>query len=258
MGNTLAHADMTAEEQAFYSSEAVDRQYSKRSDRHAMAMSSITHSISDKFRSGESANDVIDRRSPQVSNFAEIHLQEIMIESAPRLLDQIIDKDSDPISEIDIKVIEQDGEARDEQESKYVSLCLMAMNLESMIDETEDIMPIEALELQMMDHEYCRVTREKPLSKYQMDIELIGNMTMDCSEERPKLILNDKEGNRCFQGYLKPSQAIVKQRNEISTLNNSMNNMVQMVQLLHNKIGVLEERVRYVENSYSLSQSLKE
>lgn len=258
MGNNIVHQNMSEED--LYPSKEIERQYSRSGRDQTCRMSSRTQTISDRFRSAETLSEEKNRQSPEVSNFAERHLEEITVESAPRILEQYKEKKSEPIAEIDVKVLEPEVEVKEAEEEKYLSLCLMAMNLESMIDEAEFNQPlqpisIEPATLEIIDHQVYSLQTCK---KAPMDIEVIGNMSVDCSAERPRIIVKDREGNQCYHNYLKPSLDSIKKRNDMATLNNSMHNMVQMVQLLHNKIGVLEERVRYVENSYSLSQSLKE
>ena len=80
-----------------------------------------------------------------------------------------------------------------------------------------------------------------------MDIEEIGTLCLDFSQESPKVTIRDGNGETHVSGYLKKSENEKGRRTEMHKLQQSMNNMAKMFQILTSKINVIEERVRYFE-----------
>lgn len=212
----------------------------------------MTCSISDKWRSCRTdyGNDIV--YGPQVTQFQvepEEHQPEIREQSLVVVAPSFVSQEKTPKSEIDrertpFKTVFSSINKTETEEDKLVSLCLMAMNLEGLEwDDTEihDSFGIEPLEMTLLSSE-CTAKR----FFRSMDLEDIGSLSIDYSQERPKLTVKDSISGLCHSGFLKAVEPSGS-RKEIARLNHTVESMTKVIQMLTSQIGVLEERVRMME-----------
>lgn len=212
--------------------------------------SSMTCSISDKWRSGLTEFATETRNSPQVTRF-DVGVDEA--ETQPEIREQslvVVARSNQSVEQISPQTFRREQTpARpvmpiETDEEKLLSLCLMAMNLESLTEPDDTIherIIIPPIHLTLVSCEYAAKRFFK-----RMDIEEIGSLSLDFSQERPKMIIRDPLSGTFHSGYLRAGQPSGS-RKEIVKLQQTIENMAKVVQLLTSQIGVLEERVRYVE-----------
>lgn len=244
-----------------YSHQEIDRQHSINKMEKNLLASSKTHTITERFYTPDQFSEEPKRPCPTVSNFAQTHLKGVVIEPEQFSIGSLQSSAQKEIKDISVKIIEEElDESQKRDEAKYLSLCLMAMNLESLIDDAEDdsdpkdSVPIEPYTLTLVSREVCRKT---VVPEMNMAVEHIGSMNLDCSGERPTVTMKNGTGCNVFKGFLRPADSY-QTKNEMAVIQTSLDKVLKMMSIINNKVGVLEERVRYVENSFSLSQSLKE
>lgn len=248
MGNTVCHTGMQLEENLSSQEEL------KRSPTQ-IRFSSQTCSISDQWRSDKAEREIEARCSPRVTQFEissedrqpEIREQSVVVVNPP---DQSIDRSPAPRHQTILSDKRQTGEHRkltsETDDEKLLSLCLLAMNLEALEDDdtVHERHVIPPANFFLGSWEYAGKS-----TKRSMEIEEIGSLNLDFSQERPRLTVRDAAAGVSQVGYLKPAGEGSSRRTEVARLQYTVEQMAKVIRMLSSQIGVLEERVRFVETA---------
>lgn len=213
----------------------------------------MTCTISDKWRSShtEKGQD-FGIACPVVSQFEiqrEDSQPEIREQSMVVLEPILVSREHTPKSKSSFqrtpfKTVRESGIKDETEEEKLVSLCLMAMNLEALTEDDQEVhnrKVIPPIEMTLLN---CEQAAKRFLKS--MDLEEIGSLTIDFSQERPKVMVKDTSAGISHSGWLQAGEPTGSKR-ELIKLQQTVENMTKVIQMLTSQIGVLEERVRYVE-----------
>ena len=196
----------------------------------------------DNYYSAHSGSKYLRDEIPKTSNFDEMHLERIAPGSEPRDLES-----NRKAARIDVV---------DPNESKMVSICLMAMQLESIVIDNqpiEDLVPnSEPFELtQLVEHWYHS---HKPYQNRNMSIENIGSILIHYDDKGCKFRSSDNEGCVVVEETLTVSSSRRSKDAEIKDMKEKLSSMANLIEYLHEKIGELENAKSKYSNSHESSQ----
>lgn len=217
---------------------------------------SMTCTISDKWRSSQTEKGFQGTsHCPQVTQFEvepEEPQPEIREQSVVYIAPSLVSQESTPPKKLPKErertpfkhAHESSSNYIENEEDKLVSLCLMAMNLEALAEEENQVYerhPVAPAELTLLKSEHAakRVLKS-------MDLEEIGSLSIDFSQDRPKLTVKDSISGVCQSGFLKAVEG-PNSRQEVARLHKTVDSLTKVIKMLTSQMTVLDERIRCME-----------